>query len=166
MWSTQKEQNFTRPCACGRAVSLVFVLWPTQTVHLSCGPLCICAAAHPIILYRDPLYNLSCGWPYNLSRGTTLFPSPPFFSHYYPLFVLWSILYLHSVSWSWEMVPTGSPSRGGDVTVYVKDINQLSLPAPFYSLFVSISVFMAFSNCISFHKFSRHLFVISVCLIT
>ena len=43
-------------------------------------------------------------------------------------------------------VPAGSPSRGGDVTVYVKDKNQPSLPIPFYSVLVSISVFMALSN--------------------
>ena len=43
-------------------------------------------------------------------------------------------------------VPAGSPSRGGDVTVYVCDINQLSLPSPFYSVLVSVSVFMAFST--------------------
>ena len=43
-------------------------------------------------------------------------------------------------------VPTGSPSRGGDVTVYVKDINQPSLPTPFYSVLVSVSVFMALST--------------------
>ena len=42
-------------------------------------------------------------------------------------------------------VPTGSRSRGGDVTVLVFDINQPSLPTPFYSVLVSISVFMALS---------------------
>ena len=42
-------------------------------------------------------------------------------------------------------VPTGSPSRGGDVGVNVFDINQPSLPTPFYSVLVSISVFMALS---------------------
>ena len=42
-------------------------------------------------------------------------------------------------------VPMGSPSRGGDVAVYVFNINQLSLPTPFYSVLVSISVFMALS---------------------
>ena len=36
-------------------------------------------------------------------------------------------------------------SRGGDVAVDVFDINQLSLPTPFYSVLVSISVFMALS---------------------
>ena len=43
-------------------------------------------------------------------------------------------------------VPAGSPSRGGDVVVYVFDINQPSLPTPFCSVLVSISVFMALST--------------------
>ena len=47
-------------------------------------------------------------------------------------------------------LPAGSPSRGGDVVVYVLDINQLSLPISFYSVFVSISVFIALS--IVFHS--------------
>ena len=40
----------------------------------------------------------------------------------------------------------GSPSSGGDVAVYVLDINQPSLPTPFYSVLVSVSVFMALST--------------------
>ena len=40
----------------------------------------------------------------------------------------------------------GSPSYGGNVAVYVFDINQLSLPTPFYSVLVSISVFVALST--------------------
>ena len=56
-------------------------------------------------------------------------------------------------------VPTGSPSRGGDVTVYVKDIKQPSLPIPFYSVLVSISVFVALSTVYSCLKFSQHLSV-------
>ena len=43
-------------------------------------------------------------------------------------------------------VPVGSALRGGDVAVYVSDINQLSLPTPFHSVLVSISVFMALST--------------------
>ena len=44
-------------------------------------------------------------------------------------------------------VPAGSPSRGGDITVYVPDINQPSLPPPFFnSVLVSVSVFMALST--------------------
>ena len=46
--------------------------------------------------------------------------------------------------------PTGSPSRGGDVAVYVSDINQLSFPTPFYSVLVSVSVFMALSSVFHF----------------
>ena len=43
-------------------------------------------------------------------------------------------------------VSAGLPSRGGDVVVYVKDINQPSLPTPLYSVLVSISVFIALST--------------------
>ena len=44
----------------------------------------------------------------------------------------------------------GSLSLGGDVVVYGFDINQPSLPTPFYSVFVSVSVFMAFSTTVSY----------------
>ena len=43
-------------------------------------------------------------------------------------------------------VPAGSLSRGGDVALYVFDINQPSLPTSIYSVLVSISVFMALST--------------------
>ena len=33
---------------------------------------------------------------------------------------------------------SGSPSLGGDVVVYVFDINQPTLPTPFYSVLVSV----------------------------
>ena len=45
-------------------------------------------------------------------------------------------------------VPAGSPSHGGNVMVYVLDINQPSLPTLFYFVLVSVSVFMAFSTVI------------------
>ena len=51
-------------------------------------------------------------------------------------------------------VSEGSPSRGGDVTVYVFNINQPSLPTPFSSVLVSFSVYGPF-NCISFHELSK-----------
>ena len=41
-------------------------------------------------------------------------------------------------------VPTCSLSRGGYVAVYVFDINQPSLPTPFYSVLVTVYVFMPF----------------------
>ena len=47
-------------------------------------------------------------------------------------------------------IPVGSPSHGRDVVVCAKDINQLSLPTPFYSIFVSVSIFVALS--IVFHS--------------
>ena len=45
---------------------------------------------------------------------------------------------------AYARVPAGSPSRGGDVAVYVFDLNQPSLPTPFYSALVSVSLFVAF----------------------
>ena len=43
-------------------------------------------------------------------------------------------------------VPADSPSRGGNVAVYVSDTNRSSLLAPFYSAPVSIFLFMALST--------------------
>ena len=43
-------------------------------------------------------------------------------------------------------VPAGSPSRGGDVAVDVFDKKQPSLTTPFYSVLVSVFVFMALST--------------------
>ena len=40
----------------------------------------------------------------------------------------------------------GLPSRSEGVAVNVFDINQPSLPTPFYSVLVSVSVFMALST--------------------
>ena len=45
-----------------------------------------------------------------------------------------------------SFVPTGSPSRGGDVAAYVFNKSQPSLPTPFYSVLVSVSVFIALST--------------------
>ena len=47
---------------------------------------------------------------------------------------------------SLSLVPTDSPSRGVDVAVYVFDINRPSLPTAFYSVLVSVSVFMTLST--------------------
>ena len=60
-------------------------------------------------------------------------------------------------------VPAGSPSRGGDVTVHVTDINRPSLPPPF--LFCTCVYFCLYGpfNRISFHKFSRQLSAFSLC---
>ena len=63
-----------------------------------------------------------------------------------------SALAVHSASFvsnPLQTVPVGSPSRGGDVMVYALDVNKPSFPTPFYSVLVSVSVFMALST--SFH---------------
>ena len=41
------------------------------------------------------------------------------------------LVYVHLQKSSHTTVPTGSPSHGGDVGVYVFDVNLLSLPTPF-----------------------------------
>ena len=47
--------------------------------------------------------------------------------------------------------------------LYVKDINQPSLPTPFYSVLVSVSVFMALSTVfLSIHSSDNSLFSHSV----
>ena len=49
--------------------------------------------------------------------------------------------------WNWNtVVPAASSSSGGNVAVYVFDVNHLSLPTPPYSVLVSVSVFMALSG--------------------
>ena len=60
----------------------------------------------------------------------------------------------------------GSPCDGGDVTVYVRDTNQPSLLAPFYSVLVPITVFMALSTVFhSINSSDKSLFRYSVCLV-
>ena len=65
--------------------------------------------------------------------------------------LLHAVLYSHPVSYAILLqrpLPRGLnfSSRGGDVTVYVSDITQPSLPTSFYSVLVSVSVFMALST--------------------
>ena len=59
------------------------------------------------------------------------------------LLLLWSCRYGYRVI---VIVPASLPSRGGDVAAYVFNISQPSLPTPFYSVPVSVSVFMALST--------------------
>ena len=61
--------------------------------------------------------------------------------------------------------PQGSPSRGGDVAVYVFDINQQNLPRSFFFILFLYVYFCLYGpfNCISFHKFPRQLSAFSLC---
>ena len=43
-------------------------------------------------------------------------------------------------------VPVSSPSRGGDIAIYVFEINQPNLPTLLFSILVSVSVFTALST--------------------
>ena len=61
-------------------------------------------------------------------------------------------LHAESIGW-WQrnvrysfLVPAGSPSRGGDVAVCDFNINQPSLPTPFYSILLSVSVLKTLST--------------------
>ena len=60
-------------------------------------------------------------------------------------------------------VPAGSPSRGGDVTVYVWLINQPRLSTPFYFALASIRSLWPFQLYFLFHQFSRQVSVFSLC---
>ena len=64
-------------------------------------------------------------------------------------------------------LPTGVPavslSSGGDIAAYAFYISQPSLPIPFNSVLVSVSVFRGPFNCILFHKFSGQLSAFSLC---
>ena len=65
----------------------------------------------------------------------------------------------------WETtppVPTGSPSRGGDVMVYVLDTNQPSLPTLLFCSCIYFYLYGPF-NCISFHKFPKQLSTFLLC---
>ena len=45
------------------------------------------------------------------------------------------------------IVPAGSPSSGGvEMLWFMSDVNQPSLPTPYYSVVVSISVYVALST--------------------
>ena len=76
-----------------------------------------------------------------------------FLPRYLPFFaLLWStkltgfwtpVAHISLLSWAHLL------ERGGDVAVYVLDINQSSLTTPFYSVLVSISVFKPLSTVFS-----------------
>ena len=54
------------------------------------------------------------------------------------------------------VVPTGSSSDGGDVAVSLFDISPPSLPTPFYSVLVPVSVFMALSTVFHFINYPSY----------
>ena len=88
-------------------------------------------------------------WSIRTLWSTTMLPEGRGTLCKHSLILVWKTMPVHySISSSYQYfllvtVPAGSPSRGGDVVVYVKDINQQSLPTPFHSVLVSVSVFMA-----------------------
>ena len=78
------------------------------------------------------------------------FNSVKSWSHFLTLFGVWTYLFKSEYT-SFEplfkiTVPKGSHSHGGVAAFHVIDINQPSLPTPFYCVFASVSVFMALST--------------------
>ena len=67
-----------------------------------------------------------------------------------PLYRYLSYCLICTYLFSWEFpvlyVLTGSPSHGGNVTIYVLDIKQPSMSTIVHSVLVSVSVFMALST--------------------
>ena len=60
-------------------------------------------------------------------------------------------------------VPAISPSGGGDVGVYVFDINEPSLPTPVYYVLEFISLFMVLSTVFHFINSPPQLSAFSLC---
>ena len=82
----------------------------------------ILLAPTPVLDYKPVSPGMPCGKP--VSHSVTLL-----------FFLFLSFLYLFGVH-------AGSSSCGGDVAIYVFDIDQPSLPTSFYSVLVSSSVFV------------------------
>ena len=90
-----------------------------------------------------PVICASKGWVYVMSYVSTELRSPC--DMCFERLSLRHVICFNSAEVA-RWVPTGSPSRGGDVAVYVFYINQPSLPTPFHSVRVTVSVFMALST--------------------
>ena len=73
--------------------------------------------------------------PYNYYRSSILITKSQNLSFCFDLFYLLNKTCFGEAS---SLKLEGSSSRGGDVAVYVKRINQPSLPTPLYSVLVSL----------------------------
>ena len=108
-----------------------------------------------ILLLETTLHHtIHCHW-YILPLETTIHYT--IHCHWYMLLLETTVHYTVHCHWysaALTHVPAGSPSHGGDVMVYVTDINKPSLPTPFYSVLVYVSVFMALSTLFHSIKFS------------
>ena len=78
------------------------------------------------------------------------------------LLLQYFLQYCYLTAVSCVMVATGSLSRGEDVAVYVWHKPNRAAHF-FHSVLVSVSVFMALSTVLHFHKFSRQLSAFSLC---
>ena len=118
--------------------------------------MCLCMNS----LLQTPTWTFPLSWivlrartDCSSSQNKFLFPPPTLLTSVVVkdilslhLFECVIIVMLRKVGMCPGFVPAGLPSRGGGVAVYVFDINQPSLPTPFWSVFVPVSVFMALST--------------------
>ena len=101
--------------------------------------------------------------PVSSSSSSSSFSSSSLLLPFLSFFFFWQSLPPSSSSSSLLLVPAAPPSRGGDVAVYVIELNQLSLPSPFlFCCCVCLCLYGPF-NCFSFHKFSLECSGFSLC---
>ena len=97
-------------------------------------------------------------------QNRTQFATNAYISFFHSFFLSverqFSTLLIDTTESVFVSVPAGSPSRGGDDTVYVLDITNRACPL---FLFCSCVCLYGAFNCISFHEFSRQLSAFSLC---
>ena len=137
--------------------SLCLRHWPAKLAHsvLFCSCVCLC--------FYGPFNCISF---HTFSRQLCFLTL--FFRPYLCLigcFKYYISLWKSSFNPDIILVPVGSPSCGGDVTVHAWH-KPTSLPTPFYSVLVSVSVFMALSTVFhSIHSPDNSVFFHSVVLV-
>ena len=135
--------NWLQPCQCccclcslgeylrfGTLISYKWLVHPGLS-HLSW----LASAYH----YSFHSWTYSC--PIVMCCGHYTIPGQRYYFH-----LLSSVVVVVVFVWCRHTVPVDSPSRGRYVTVHVVDINHSSLPTTFYSVLVSVSVFMSLST--------------------
>ena len=131
-----KERVAVWPCpgtTWTRPPSLTLSMWMCKSFLTTTLSLCLCLCLSPL---TSP----------HLTPTPSNFPSFFFFLHVTNGDLTYGLMNFTSPWCCLRLVPVGLPSRGGDVAVYVFDLNQSSLPTPFYSVLAFISVFMALST--------------------
>ena len=114
-------------------------------VYFQCLLSCVCEQPRPFNhRWRSQSERMAQKEAWLLFNGKLVIPTPVIiYTQFWNADLSVDKDYVHR--WQWLSLKRG-PSRGGDVAVYVCDINQPSLPTPFYSGLVSVSVLMVLST--------------------